>query len=89
MAGKRFYQAAADEISAGSIDQALWVKVGADMPQAEAVARQAKYIQLRAQELSAETKKNTAAALWRGASWWIKAPAILFVVWVIAIFTIH
>ena len=47
MTDKTFYQAAAAEVADGVIDSALWIKVGAEMPGADNVARQAKYIQLR------------------------------------------
>lgn len=56
MTDKSFYQAAAAEVAAGQLDSALWIKVNAEMPEAAIVARHAKYIQLRAQELSLESK---------------------------------
>lgn len=61
MPSKLFYQRAVDEVSNGTIDQALWIKVVADMPSADKVTQQAKYIQLRAKELSYESATTTAA----------------------------
>ncbi len=58
MTHKSFYQAAAAEVSAGHIDNALWIKVCADMPQGDNASRQAKYIQLRAEELAVDDAKN-------------------------------
>jgi len=55
MTNKLFYQIAADEVARGNIDQALWIKVVADMPVATRIQQQAKYIQLRAGELAIES----------------------------------
>jgi len=57
MVDKTFYQAAAAEVAGGVVDQALWIKVTADMAGSDKVTRQAKYIQLRAQELAGENLK--------------------------------
>ena len=64
MVDKVHYQAAAAEVADGNIDQALWIKVNSDMPEATGIAKQAKYIQLRAQELSIENAKGHAKGLW-------------------------
>jgi len=58
---KVHYQAAAAEVADGNIDQALWIKVNADMPEAAGVAKQAKYIQLRAEEIARSTAKAVVA----------------------------
>lgn len=52
MTDKRFYQIAAAEVAQGQIDQALWIKVTTDMAGENNIIRQARYIQLRAQEIS-------------------------------------
>ncbi len=46
------YHAAAAEVGAGRLDDALWVKVCTELPEASERERQAKYIALRARELS-------------------------------------
>ena len=58
MTDKSFYQAAAAEVSMRRVDDALWIKVCADMPQGDNASRQAKYIQLRAEELAVDDAKN-------------------------------
>lgn len=60
MVDKVHYQAAAAEVEAGHIDQALWIKVAVDMPVADNVTRQAKYIQLRAREMALAAKESVA-----------------------------
>jgi hypothetical protein len=55
---KIYYQQAAAEAASGHVDQALWVKIRADNPDAEDVALQARYIQARAKEMAAEAVKN-------------------------------
>jgi hypothetical protein len=80
MTSKVFYQSAAEEVAAGALDNALWTKVSADMPSADAMTQQAKYIQLRAQELALSAKKNAALSIWRRIPWWVKWPAIIFTV---------
>jgi len=59
MTHKSYYEAAAAEVTAGHLDSALWIKVNADMPNADNGARQAKYIALRAQELAAENTEQS------------------------------
>lgn len=63
MTDKSFYQAAASEVSQGQIDQALWLKVNAEFPGATAIVRQAKYIQLRAQELAREARSSSISSI--------------------------
>jgi hypothetical protein len=57
---KKFYKIAADEFVSGAVDHALWTKVEADLPGLNAEIRNAKYIQLRAQELAIENIKRSA-----------------------------
>lgn len=59
MTHKSFYEAAASEVAAGHLDNALWIKVNAEMPGADGGAKQAKYIALRAQELAVENAGTT------------------------------
>lgn len=54
MTHKSFYEAAAAEVAAGHLDNALWIKVNAEMADADNGARQARYITLRAQEMAVE-----------------------------------
>lgn len=54
MTDKIYYQQAASELEAGQIDQALWVKVEAEHPEASKTVQRAIYIKLRAQELATE-----------------------------------
>lgn len=58
MANKKFYQAAAAEVQAGSLDQALWIKVNADFANETGASKQAQYIRLRAAELSQQSIKS-------------------------------
>ena len=60
MTDKKFYQDAADEVASGILDQSLWIKACAEMPDASHVAQQAKYIQLRAIELAIVSAKGRA-----------------------------
>jgi hypothetical protein len=55
---KVFYQAAAAEVASGAIDGALWIKVNAELPEADDRARQAKYIALRAEEMAGDSTKQ-------------------------------
>ena len=82
MTNKVFYQAAAAEVADGALDEALWTKVTVELVGADPVARQAKYIQLRAQEMALETKKNAALNIWRRIPWWVKWPAIAIAVFI-------
>lgn len=79
---KSFYEAAAAEVAAGRLDNALWIKVNADLPGADNSARQAKYIALRAQELATE-KAGDAVRGWfdffRGRRWYWWASFIVVV----------
>ena len=67
MTDKRFYQDAADEVASGILDQSLWIKACAEMPDASHVAQQAKYIQLRAIELAIASAKGRATDVARKA----------------------
>ena len=89
MTDKAFYQAAAAEVANGQLDDALWIKVNAELPEATDVVKQAKYIQLRAQEVSGAAKKNAVVGWWRRRALWQKALMVLFVVWLFAVLTIH
>ncbi|WP_147281783.1 hypothetical protein [Dyella solisilvae] len=64
MTDKTFYQAAAAEVAGGYVDLDLWAKVNAKDPNAAKIERQAKYIQLRAQEM-AWASHRVAASLFR------------------------
>ncbi|MDE2155542.1 MAG: hypothetical protein KGJ32_06555 [Xanthomonadaceae bacterium] len=71
MTDKTYYQAAATEVAGGQLDVALWTKVNADMPEATDLARQAKYIQLRAREM-AHVFETTTAIVWsKKLLWWL------------------
>lgn len=61
MTNKAFYQLAADEVAKGNIDQALWIKVVADMSTATKIQQQAMYIQLRAGELAVQSATTKVA----------------------------
>lgn len=89
MTDKTYYHAAAAEVAGGHLDEALWIKVNAELPQATDVVKQAKYIQLRAQEMGGEAKKNAVVGWWRRRPLWQKSLIVLFAVWVLAILTIH
>lgn len=65
MTDKRFYQNAADEVASGILDKSLWIKVCAEMPDADRVVQQSKYIQLRANELAIANAKNKAISIGR------------------------
>lgn len=89
MTNKVFYQAAAAEVASGAIDSALWIKVNAELPEADERARQAKYIALRAQELSVTAVKHGAVSWWRRVPGWVKWPVVviaayMLIVWVTA-----
>lgn len=56
---KAYYQAAAAEVADGVIDRALWIKVNAELPGTSDAVRQAKYIQLRAEELAHTARSMT------------------------------
>lgn len=62
MTDKTFYQAAADEVASGHLDDALWIKVCAEMPEAAPKAQQAKYIALRAQEIGTDYARRRFSA---------------------------
>jgi hypothetical protein len=70
MTDKSFYQAAAAEVAGGQLDPALWIKVGSEMPTADSIARQARYIQLRAREMAAESAKRHLFAWCALNRWW-------------------
>jgi len=85
MTHKTFYQLAAAEVAAGHVDDALWIKVNAELPNADDKARQAQYITLRAEEMAVESAK------YRVRHWaphsvgtWIVYLIVTFVVAVIA-----
>lgn len=81
MTDKTYYQAAANEVAHGCIDAALWTKVNADMPGATDVVRQAKYIQLRAREMAAESHVHGIARRAPRTWWqWILYAVAAFVV---------
>lgn len=69
MTDKAFYQKAAAEFAAGEIDEALRIKVEVENPDASNTVQRAKYIQLRAQELSTERLRNIPAQAAKAAGW--------------------
>lgn len=76
MTHKSYYEAAAAEVAAGRLDNALWIKVNAEMPDADNSVRQAKYIALRAQELATANagtmlRKWTSVFHGRRWYWWL------------------
>lgn len=81
MTDKTYYQAAAAEVAQGCIDKALWIKVSADLPAAEPRVKQAKYIQLRAQELAAESVGHRALGFVRRIPRWVRWPAYAGLAW--------
>lgn len=83
MTHKTFYQLAAAEVAAGRLDDALWIKVNAELPNADERTRQAKYIALRAEEMAMESAKYRVRR-WLPHSFWSWA-AYLVVAGVIAI----
>lgn len=56
MTDQFFYHAAAKEVDAVIVDPALWTKVTVDMHGAGVQEQQARYVQLRALELSVASK---------------------------------
>lgn len=90
MTNKMFYLEAANEVERNEIDQALWIKVTAEMPDAQAAQRNAKYIQLRAQELSVEATKAKASsaghAFSRALKWCVIIALLLLLVTVVAMY---
>lgn len=89
MTHKSFYEAAAAEVATGHLDNALWIKVNAELPDAADNVRQAKYIALRAQEMATA---NAGAALrsWIPRTFWqwmrvVGVVVILYLVWLAAI----
>lgn len=72
MTSKVFYQAAAAEVAAGHLDEALWIKVNAEIPSADDKVRQAKYVALRAEEMAVESAKHRVKDVWRRTPWWVK-----------------
>ena len=63
MTDKAYYQAAAAEVADGVIDDALWIKVNAELPGTSDNVRRAKYIQLRAEELAHAARSVTVSRL--------------------------
>lgn len=61
MTHKTFYQLAAAEVAAGRLDDALWIKVNAELPNSDDKTRQAKYITMRAKEMAADNAKHRLA----------------------------
>ena len=86
MAHKTYYQTAASEVADGTIDTALWTKVNVDFVGTTDDVRQAKYIQLRAQELSIENAKRGIARFVPRTWWqWARIPlGIVLIMYVIA-----
>lgn len=66
MTNKTYYQAVMLEVSKGQFDQALWIKVNANMAGADEGERQARYIQLRARELSFKAAKTWVGSAFKG-----------------------
>lgn len=85
MTHKTFYQLAAAEVAAGHVDDALWIKVNVELPNADDKARQAKYITLRAEEMAVESAKHR-MRYWapHSVGTWIAYLIVTFVVAVIA-----
>lgn len=85
MTHKTFYQLAAAEVAAGHIDDALWIKVNAELADADDKARQAKYIILRAEEMAVESAKSRMRH-WvpHSVGTWIAYLIVAFVVAVVA-----
>lgn len=81
MTNKTFYQAAANEVASGHLDAALWIKVCAEMPEAETKTQQAKYIALRANEMATlvttHNARNWVSYLF---FYWVLYFVVLFVV---------
>ncbi len=84
MTHKTHYQTAASEVAAGVLDAALWTKVNVELVGADDGVRQAKYIQLRAQELSIENARSAASGTWSRVWPWIKWGAIAVGAFVVA-----
>jgi len=61
MTDKAHYQQAASEFEAGQIDQALWIKVEVEHPEATKTMQRAIYIKLRAEELATERLRQLPA----------------------------
>ena len=83
MTHKSFYEAAAAEVAAGHLDSALWIKVNAELPDADDNVRQAKYIALRAQEMAGETTKRRMMNLWQRIPRWAKITCGVAIIWAI------
>lgn len=58
MVDKAFYSQATEEVAAGQMDQALWIKICTEHAHEAPVMRQAKYIQQRARDIAGEAKVN-------------------------------
>ena len=81
MTDKAFYQAAAAEVANGVMDHALWIKVNAELPSANHIVQQAKYIQLRAKELAHAARSRSISRFYPRTGWqWILYAGIAFVV---------
>lgn len=61
----------------------MWIKVNAELPEATDVVKQAKYIQLRAQEMGLAVTKSAA---WRTTKKASKVAALLIVAWLVLAF---
>ncbi len=85
MTHKSYYQTAASEVADGVLDTALWTKVNVELVGADDDVRQAKYIQLRAQELSIENAQSAAHGAWAYAWPWIKWGAVGGVAFVVIV----
>lgn len=79
MTNKVFYQAAAAEVVAGHLDEALWIKVNAELPSADDKVRQAKYVALRAEEMAVESaKRRVLRWMPRSVVGWLAYAAVAF-----------
>lgn len=85
MVDKSFYQAASDEVAGGKVDAALWVKINADMPEASDLTKQAKYIQLRAEEIARDHASKVARTTISKGVAHVKKRAIKTSVWLIGV----
>jgi hypothetical protein len=85
MTDKVFYKAAAEEVVAGKVDSALWIKVNAQMPNSNTKALQAKYIEYRAKELASN---EFDMAVSKRLEPWLRAIAIVSVVLVIILIAV-
>lgn len=79
MTHKAFYQAAAAEVAQGHLDTALWIKVNAEMPGSDEATKQARYIALRAAEMSRESAAHTLRG-WMPHSFWTWVGYVVLVI---------